>query len=313
MNKHAYLIIAHSNIDQLKILIQLIDDERNDIYLMFDKKNKSLSDIDISTNHSKIFFVKQVNIFWGEYSGIEAELRLFKEASKKKYVYYHLISGQDLPIASQNVIHNFFDNNYGKQFISFQPSNIEEVKDKVKPHLLRKFYNDGVRNKSSKLNLFFRISISMYRRMESFLLRFLFNGRNYNKFKTGSNWVSITHPLVEFIINNEDLIYKLFRRGKVIDELFIQTVVYTNSYFIKQISDSKEYDYSPNNHLGNLRYIVKGYNEPHPKVFKSQDFNELKKASEDGYLFARKFDIKTDKQIIEKVYTMLKKGKDNLW
>ncbi len=39
-NKHAYLIMAHDNFEQLKILLDLIDDYRNDIYLHIDKKLK---------------------------------------------------------------------------------------------------------------------------------------------------------------------------------------------------------------------------------------------------------------------------------
>lgn len=32
MDKHAYLIIAHSNLEQLQQLLLLLDDPRNDIY-----------------------------------------------------------------------------------------------------------------------------------------------------------------------------------------------------------------------------------------------------------------------------------------
>ena len=36
--KHAYLIIAHKNLCQLKVLINLLDDPRNDIFVFIDKK-----------------------------------------------------------------------------------------------------------------------------------------------------------------------------------------------------------------------------------------------------------------------------------
>ncbi|UVV53809.1 hypothetical protein NXY15_04150 [Bacteroides thetaiotaomicron] len=41
--KHAYLIIAHNEFEILKRLIQALDDERNDIYIHFDRKAESLS------------------------------------------------------------------------------------------------------------------------------------------------------------------------------------------------------------------------------------------------------------------------------
>ena len=39
MDKHAYLIIAHSNLKQLQQLLLLLDDPRNDIYIHLDLKS----------------------------------------------------------------------------------------------------------------------------------------------------------------------------------------------------------------------------------------------------------------------------------
>lgn len=68
MLKHAYLIIANQKFSQLKFLLRTLDD-----------------------------------------SQIVAELYLFKKAiSRQSYFYYHLLSGQDLPLYSQSYIHSFF-------------------------------------------------------------------------------------------------------------------------------------------------------------------------------------------------------------
>jgi len=40
--KHAYMIIAHTNFEQLQTLLDLLDDERNDIYLHIDKKARNV-------------------------------------------------------------------------------------------------------------------------------------------------------------------------------------------------------------------------------------------------------------------------------
>lgn len=37
--KHAYLIATNGNYEVLKTCLRMIDDERNDIYILFDKKN----------------------------------------------------------------------------------------------------------------------------------------------------------------------------------------------------------------------------------------------------------------------------------
>lgn len=45
MSRHAYCIIAHKDLYTLNKLLELLDDERNDIFLFFDKK------WDISVHH----------------------------------------------------------------------------------------------------------------------------------------------------------------------------------------------------------------------------------------------------------------------
>ena len=38
--KQAYLIIAHDKIEQLKFLVSLLDYDKHDFYILFDKKSK---------------------------------------------------------------------------------------------------------------------------------------------------------------------------------------------------------------------------------------------------------------------------------
>lgn len=70
MNKHAYLVMAHNNIEQLIRLVRILDDERNDIYIHLDRKFKDrnlLKQIKKS-NYSKIEFIERINVNWGGFS-----------------------------------------------------------------------------------------------------------------------------------------------------------------------------------------------------------------------------------------------------
>lgn len=90
---HAYLIIAHNNFKQLQILINLLDDDRNDIFIHIDKKVEELPLL--TTNKSKLFILdKRIDVRWGNVNQIETEILLFETAVKhNQYEYYHLISG----------------------------------------------------------------------------------------------------------------------------------------------------------------------------------------------------------------------------
>lgn len=69
----------------------------------------------------QIFFIfHEIDVRWGDISLIQVEFFLFKTAyCKGNYSYYHLISGSDLPLKTQDEIHAFFDAHYPTEFIGF--------------------------------------------------------------------------------------------------------------------------------------------------------------------------------------------------
>ena len=74
--KHAYLIMAHHEFEVLGKLVQALDDERNDIYIHFDKKVKNYPLL--KTKYTNLYILqKRTDIRWGHISQIKAEYALF--------------------------------------------------------------------------------------------------------------------------------------------------------------------------------------------------------------------------------------------
>ena len=119
MKKHAYLLIVHNEFYLLQQLVEVLDDERNDIYIHVDKKVKDFDFESIKRlgRKSQIFFVKRIRVSWGGDSMVKCEYALLKEAFARGYQYYHLLSGVDFPIKSQAYIHDFFDQNKGTSYL----------------------------------------------------------------------------------------------------------------------------------------------------------------------------------------------------
>ena len=298
--KHAYLIMAHNEFYILEKLIKLIDDERNDIYLHIDKKVKGF-DFEYFKNipkKSKIFFTDRIDVKWGTNTQIECEYILFKEAFKKHYKYYHLLSGVDLPVASQDVIHNFFDKNNGKEFVIMDNHNVisNESLERIK---LYHFFVPLARSKSKILRKLFGMfhfySIKIQRLFKVNRIK----NMNIN-FRKGANWVSITDEFVSYVLSKENEMMKIFKYSFCADELFVQTLLY-NSKFYKNIYSMKNDDYN-----GIKRSI--DWNRGTPYTFKIEDFEELINS---GNFWARKFSTKIDKQIIDKIYEKVKSNDKN--
>lgn len=67
MDKHAYLILAHKDDYCFRSLLQMIDDERNDIFIHMDKKNTDFKKEKIKSliTKSNVFFCTPIKCSWG--------------------------------------------------------------------------------------------------------------------------------------------------------------------------------------------------------------------------------------------------------
>lgn len=302
-NKHAYLIVAHNNFKVLKIMLEMIDDKKNDIYLLIDKKTK---DLDIRTleeiiKESNIYILERIKINWGGYSQIEAVIRLLEAACKKeKYLYYHFMQGADLPIKTQKHIHKFFYDNYGKEFIEFT-SLTQDSKGKGFAIYKKCYYHFFTDNKFFRKNKI----IKLLNHSLAHIQKALKIQRKSENVYRGSALFSITHDFASYLISLKDIISKEYKFTLACDEVFIQTII-MNSKFKDNINNLGEQI------ISNSRYIdwenKKGNS---PNTFKLKDYDKLITLP-DNICFARKFEETVDLQIAEKIksYIMDKSGAD---
>lgn len=285
MDKHAYLIMCHNNFFVLEKLITLLDNEKNDIFIHVDKKVKDFN-FDYFKNivqYSKLYFVPRINIKWASISQIEAELNLFKFAlNTGDYLYYHLISGADLPLKNANEIYEFFEENKGKEFVGFCTKF-----DKTKVEQVNIFKN--LERKRSILNPIKRLMRTCFIKVQ-----LLFNYDYTKKFnmiiKKGCNWVSITQDCAKYIVDSEPLIKRMFKYSLSGDEFYKQTLIW-NSPFKENVYDMD------NEYNSCMRQI--DWDRGSPYTFRMEDFETIINSNK---LFARKFDENTDKKIVNAIY-----------
>ena len=112
MHRHAFLLIVHKNARQVLKLLGTLDDERNVIVIHCDKK-MSEEDFRIVSSvhmqHAEYVVLQRFDVRWGSYALVETELCLLREALGRGCSYYHLLSGECLPLQTQDRLHAFFD------------------------------------------------------------------------------------------------------------------------------------------------------------------------------------------------------------
>ena len=270
--KHAYLIMAHERPDVFKVLLQMIDNKRNDIYVHIDNKCDLQPFVESfgMIKESKIVLIEdRIDVRWAHVSQVLAEFNLFKAAyDNGAYLYYHLLSGVDLPIKSQDYIHDFFDRQAGTEYVGFSyPVPIDHY---LKFHIFPKHLREKSCMKSKLRSFFIKIqNIIGYQINVDFDLR------------KGANWVSITNELVSKIISDTPKMIKKFKYSISLDECYKQTIAfsYPNIY-------QKVYDIS-NEYHSNMRLI--DWKRGTPYSYSLKDLSEIMASDK---LFCRKiYDI----------------------
>ena len=278
MKTHAYLIMAHNEPKALSLLLSILDDKRNNIYIHIDKRATSLKQKDILQwcHHSSITFIKRQKAFWSGYSLVDITLNLLKEALKDKNTHYHLLSGADLPLKTQDELHVFFEKHDGKEFISTGRITTWKIMSRFKYYYFEKWTKVVSRDK-------YRIARVLLAGLQAML--FIDRTRNSNlEYHMGGQWFSITHNFARYIIDQESLIKKNFGYGYCVDEVFLPTLV-MNSPFKNKVSQ-----------MMNIRYV--DWNRGNPYTWQKQDFEEL---TSNNIFFARKFSYEQHPEIMEDI------------
>ena len=106
----AILVIAHKNIEQVTELSKLL--KENLKFIFIDKKCIVPEPQMRMLLNTGAHVFQKVDVRWGGWGVAEAARVLFREALKNKDItYMHVISGEDYPVKSPEIIYNFYENN----------------------------------------------------------------------------------------------------------------------------------------------------------------------------------------------------------
>lgn len=292
--KHAFLITAHGGWKQLELLLKQIDHPNHDIFIHVDAKVKDYPKkaLEEATKFSKVYVFSKRKVFWGGYSQTIAEIYLFKKAREYgPYDYYHMMSGQDLLLVSNDKFDNFFESNIGKEFIEFKDDQNEhdpEIKRRTKLyHFLQNYRRRFKFQPLNEVFIFFeRCSLALQ------LILHVNRVKNLDwEIKLGPNWVSITDDLVVTLLNEEEKLEKIFKWTNCSDELMVQTIAYNFGFMDRLYHNPFGED--------NMRLVDfnRGRNGS-PYTFTSNDYDMIMSSKA---LIARKFSLDTDSEIVDRI------------
>jgi len=282
----AIMMLVHKNENQVNRLINHLS-KNFDIYVHIDKKTS------IKINKiNNVYVYKEYKTYWGSFNQIMATLFLLKKGYERHYDRYILISGQDLPIKTNEEIINFFDDN------NYEYIELEKLPTKfwagnggldrlTKYHIM----NGGIKKYqilSRLLRKIFHTNISVGNYFLNIITGKIKERKIDYNFYGGANWSNYTHNCVDKIfkyLENDKNYIKRYRWTHCADEIFYQTIIAG----IENLNIENNC----------LRYVDWESGPEYPRILRDEDYEKIIKTKA---LFGRKFDENIDKNIIEKIY-----------
>ena len=283
----AILITAYKNFEHL---LDLVDVFGSDMYtfIHIDKRSE-IPEIIINRLKLKkqVQLVSQkYKVHWGGKNHLRAILHLSEEAIKiNKIERFHLISGHDYPIKSQDQFKVFFSKHQNINYISHFELPIKQwPAGGLERYEYYNFY-DLLDAKKYRNIIFKLITIQKKLRIK----------RSFNriglKFYGGDSWWSLNREALEFVVNYTKKSPKFFKRMRhtfCSEEIYFQTVLMNSKLASTLQNDSLRYiDWSSRN--GNF-----------PANLDISDFVAIKNSTK---FFARKFEFPVSMNLKNKIKT----------
>lgn len=275
--KIAHLVLAHKNPKQLQMLLNALKHPEFDFYIHIDKKVNA-EPFNYLINNKNIFFVeKRTKIYWAAWGTVQATINGFEEIlPKKKYDYINVISAQDFPLKPAEYIYDYISGRNGTEFITCELLDTWKVEPRIKKYHLINWRIPGKYRLGDLLT-----SILPERK---FPLPYIIAGR--------ANWFTLTAKAAAYILEflkSNPAVTRYFKYCWGADEFLFSTILF-NSSFKNKIAD-------------NLLYVDWNLmDKGHPKILTESDYDMLKNSNK---LFARKFDVDVDAEILKKLESNL--------
>lgn len=286
--RHAYLILAHRNWSQLATLLQLLDHPQNDIYLHIDSSAKGweAAALQASVRQGTLTVLSKFRPAWGSEALVDVTLLLLATASATPHAYYHLLSGMDLPLRTQDEIHAFFAKVEQAEFVDFKAETVSA--DLLRDRLQTYHFMQGARQRYPLVRKFDDLSLRLQSLLQVNRLKCC-----TVRFQKGSQWFSITQAFAEYCLAHAAEYRRYFRFSKCSDELFIQTLLQNSQFLANRFSSKYDDEHATMRFIDWDRGTLSS-----PYVFRSDDYDQILQS---GMLFARKFDERVDAEIIRRI------------
>jgi hypothetical protein len=268
----AYCISVYKNPKQVARLIERIYSPSDYFYIHKDKKISPYEWESIlgKYRNENVLLTSRYKCYWGAFGLVEVNLDGMNYCRSFDYDYFINLSGQCYPIKPLSIIKGELEKKslaYMEYFKLPSPNHWEAERgglDRIN------FFHIKFWRKEIPSFRFPRLNKSLPCNLEPY---------------GGSGWFCLPKRFVNYIldfVSKHHEITRFYRYSNVPDEMFFQTILMNSPLKSGVVDDNKRY--------------INWKNKSSPEIFREENFKDIVQSDK---LFARKFDINIDKNILD--------------
>jgi len=215
----SYLILCHDSPDRIVRLVTRIlsDDETGQVVIHFDKNSSRAKFNELKARlhgTSRCHILEhRVRCGWGQWSLVNATLKMLYISLEFKSSYYYLLSEFCYPINNLGELKRFLYNNNGAGYIESKASDWVKGGIKEDRYLYRHFFNKLKSPLLHKYSYRLQKFIGVKKKLPHDVV-----------VKFGSQWWCLPHDIVVDIMECKEKYNKIFKNSWIPDESYFQTV-----------------------------------------------------------------------------------------
>ncbi len=222
MLQHAFLMMVHKSPELFGRIVHILAKENHHFFIHIDKKVSNFLDYKtIVDDVDNVTFIPRMSVYHGSVTQIYCELALYKAAIKApiKMDYFHLISGQDYPLRSNEQFDDFIEKNKGKSFGMIDSKEYRDECMKFKYPSRTDAYHPNANG------IFLRLLRKLTLKLQ---VKYSLRKKIPNTWG-GWNWRSIYRPVVLYLLDYIDKnpsFLKRYNHTACCDELYYTTIIH---------------------------------------------------------------------------------------
>ena len=193
MKNHAFLFTVYNQPRLLARSLRVLSKSNHHFFIHVDAKSDIQAFREATVHIPNVHYVKSIPVYHGRISQVKSIIILFEEAFKSDldFAYFHLLSGQDYPLRSNEQFDDFFEKT-DHSFMCFDSGQFKESMQPAYNKMVNYFHPDKSRTFVS--DIYYKLHIAN-------IIALFYKRPSIDHFASGWDWFSWNRETCKYVLD----------------------------------------------------------------------------------------------------------------